>query len=70
MEIRIAYHQTSETLLNSISRLFKENGMIATIQNTNDKGEVRISVADKEQEAQNPNLLESSFVVIDSKPGY
>jgi hypothetical protein len=70
MEIRIAYHQTSETLLNSISRLLKENGMIATIQNTNETGDVRISVADKEQVVQECNLLESSFVVLDSKPGY
>jgi hypothetical protein len=70
MEIRIAYHQTSETLLNSISRLLKENGMIATIQNTNDTGDVRISVAENEQAVQECNLLESSFVVLDSKPGY
>lgn len=70
MEIRNVYHQTSETLLNSINRLLKENGMIATIQNTNEKGDVRISVADKEQGAQECNLLESSFVVLDSKPGY
>jgi hypothetical protein len=70
MEIRIAYHQSSETLLNSISRLFKENGMIATIQNTNDEGDVQITVADKDKEVKKPNLLESSFVVLDSKPGY
>lgn len=70
MEIRIAYHQTSETLLNSISRLLEENGMVANIQNENDKGEVRITVAEKEEGQKEYNLLESSFVVIDSKPGY
>lgn len=70
MEIRIAYHQTSETLINSISRLLKENGMVANIQKANDKGEVRITVADTEQENKEYNLLASSFVVLDTKPGY
>jgi hypothetical protein len=70
MEIRIAYHQSSETLLNSISRLFKENGMIAQIKTTTDKGEVQITIADKDKKVKKPNLLESSFVHLDSKPGY
>ena len=70
MEIRIAYHQSSETLLNSISRLFKENGMVAQINTPTDKGEVHITVADKDKEVKKPDLLESSFVILDSKPGY
>ena len=70
MEIRIAYHHTSETLINNINSLLKENGLTSTIEKAAENGEVRITVAKNEGENADIEHLNSSFVHLDAMPGY
>ena len=70
MEIRIAYHPTSDILINSISQLLKENGLTSSIEKAAENGEVRITVAQKQVKDADTKHLNSSFVHVDSMPGY
>lgn len=71
MEIRIAYHPSSDTLMNRISDLLKENGITAEIKTASSaiNSDVQISMAQKETEVA-PTLLDSSFVITEQEPGY
>ncbi len=71
MEIRIAYHPSSDTLMNRISDILKANGITAQLTSTasavND--DVQITYI-KEKNIMASSLLDSSFVHTDDKPGY
>ncbi|MBL7816540.1 MAG: hypothetical protein JNL70_16085 [Saprospiraceae bacterium] len=72
MEIRIAYHQSSETLMNRISELLKENGIAAELQTAKNttNGDVRITLVKETENKMASELLDSSFVHVDHQPGY
>lgn len=72
MEIRIAYHQSSETLMNRISELLKENGISAELNSAPSavNGDVRITLVKEDAKKVAPTLLDSSFVHIEQQPGY
>ena len=72
MEIRIAYHSSSDTLINRISELLKENGITAELntETSSDKGDVHFTVIhDRENEIAH-TLLDSSFVLTEQNPEY
>ena len=72
MEIRIAYHQSSETLMNRISDLLKENGITSQINSASSasNGDVQITFVKEKQNIMATSLLNSSFVHTDLQPGY
>jgi DNA gyrase/topoisomerase IV subunit A len=72
MEIRIAYHQSSETLMNRISDLLKENGITSQLNSapSASNGDVRITFVKEKQNVMATSLLNSSFVHTDAQPGY
>lgn len=72
MEIRIAYHPTSDTLMNRISDLLKENGITAEIKTDSSaiNSDVRITMAKEQKNEVAPTLLDSSFVHTEQQPGY
>lgn len=72
MEIRIAYHQSSETLMNRISELLKENGIAAELQTASSakNGDVKITLVKEQENKVAPTLLDSSFVHVEHQPGY
>ncbi len=72
MEIRIAYHPSSDTLVNRISELLKENGFTAELNTAASavNGDVRITVVQETKNEIAPTLLDSSFVHTEQNPGY
>jgi hypothetical protein len=72
MEIRIAYHPSSDTLMNRISELLKANGIAAELTSTPSTAanNVRITYAKEEKSVFASSLLESSFVHTGQQPGY
>ena len=70
MEIRIVYHPSSDTLINSINQLLKENGLTSSIEKAAENGEVRITVAKTKEQDADTKHLNSSFVHLDTMPGY
>jgi hypothetical protein len=72
MEIRIAYHPSSETLINRISELLKENGISAEFTSAPSavNNDVRITFTKEKENTVAPTLLDSSFVHIEQQPGY
>ena len=72
MEIRIAYHPSSDTLMNRISELLKENGISAELAPATSpiNNDVRISVGKEVETQLASTLLDSSFVHIEQQPGY
>ena len=71
MEIRIAYHSTSDTLVNRISELLKENGITAELNTASAAhGDVSITVVQEPKSEIAKTLLDSSFVVTEQDPGY
>ncbi len=72
MEIRIAYHPSSDTLMNRISDLLKENGITAEIKTASSaiNSDVQISMAQQQETAIAHTLLDSSFVHTEQQPGY
>ncbi len=72
MEIRIAYHPSSDTLMNRISALLKENGITAEINTTSSaiNSDVQITMVKKPENEVAPTLLDSSFVHTEQQPGY
>ena len=72
MEIRIAYHPSSDTLINSISELLKANGIAAELTATPSAShnDVRITFAKEEKSTVATSLLDSSFVHTNQQPGY
>jgi hypothetical protein len=71
MDIRIAYHPSSDTLMNRISDLLKANGISAQInpESSAVNDDVRITFV-KEKSIIAPSLLDSSFVHTEQQPGY
>ena len=72
MEIRIAYHPSSDTLINSISELLKANGIAAELTATPSASHngVRFTFAKEEKSIFATSLLDSSFVHTNQQPGY
>ena len=72
MEIRIAYHSSSDTLVNRISELLKENGITAELNTAASavNGDVRITVVQETKNEIAQTLLDSSFVLTEQNPGY
>ena len=73
MEIRIAYHPTSDISINRISEILKENGIIAELKTTASasKNDVRVTFTKAAQSHQMATtLLDSSFVHTEQEPGY
>ncbi len=72
MIIRIAYHPSSDTLINRISELLKENGITAELntETSADKGDVHITVIHDRKNEIASTLLDSSFVHTEQNPGY
>ncbi len=72
MEIRIAYHPSSDTLVNRISELLRANGIAAELTSTpsTTQNGVRISFEKDKKSVFATSLLESSFVDIQQQPGY
>ncbi len=72
MEIRIAYHPSSDTLMNRISELLKENGITAEINPASSaiNSDVRITMVKEQENEIAPTLLDSSFVHTEQQPGY
>ena len=72
MEIRIAYHPSSDTLMNRISDLLKENGITAEISTaaSANNSDVRITMDPEKATEIAPTLLDSSFVLTEQQPGY
>ncbi len=72
MEIRIAYHPSSDTLINRISELLKENGITAEINTASSaiNSDVRITMVQEQETEIAPTLLDSSFVITEQQPGY
>ncbi len=69
MIIRIAYHAMSETLANRISQILQENGIATNVESQN--GEVSLTVEASEEETKRAEeLLESTFVHVETTPGY
>jgi hypothetical protein len=74
MEIRIAYHPNSETLVNKVSQFLKENGIKADVKMTPSvqNGTARLSTAKTQDSA--PTVAttfgDSSFVHVENQPGY
>ena len=72
MEIRIAYHPTSETLVHQISQFLKDNGISSNVATVNGSNDVRITVEkpDAASVKMASTTLESSFVHVEPQPGY
>ncbi len=72
MEIRIAYHPSSDTLMNRISDLLKENGITAEINTASSaiNSDVRITMVQEKETEIASTLLDSSFVITEQQPGY
>ena len=72
MEIRSAYHSSSDTLVNRISELLKENGITAELNTaaSSVNGDVSITVIQEPKSEIAKTLLDSSFVVTEQDPGY
>ncbi len=72
MEIRIAYHPSSDTLMNRISDLLKENGITAEINTASSaiNSDVRITMVQEKETEIASTLLDSSFVHTEQQPGY
>lgn len=72
MEIRIAYHPSSETLINRISELLKENGISAEFTSAASAAhnDVQITFTKEKKNEIAPTLLDSSFVHVEHQPGY
>ena len=68
MEIRIAYHPNSDTLMSRISQLLADNGIEYA---TSTEGVLEIApVEEAEGVVSGDNYLGSSFVETDAMPGY
>lgn len=67
MEIRIAYHPNSETLISRISQLLADNGIACA---PSAEGVLEIASVVEAEVATEDNYLGSSFVEVEAMPGY
>ena len=71
MEIKILHHPSDETAARKISEVLNDNGISSQLTNSApaSKG-VHITVSKPSETKKEVSLLTSSFVHLDTKPGY
>ena len=71
MEIKILHHPSDETAARRISKVLNDNGISSQLTDSETtKNGVQVAVSKQGETKKEVSLLTSSFVHLDTKPGY